>query len=283
MFGYITVNQQELKLKEFDRYRSVYCGLCHALKMNYGRTGQLLLNYDMTFLALLLQALYEPEEKTRRCRCAVHPLKKHPEISGEALDYAADMTVLLAAEKAADDWNDDRSISAWMMTKALKKKVSEVRERYPRQASCLKEMIRLLGEAEKNHESDIDRISGFTGLFLSEIYVWREDEWQEDLRRLGFYLGKFIYLMDAYEDLEEDRRKGRYNLLLEAEAAEKCMPDAQQMMMTMMAGASAAFERLPIVQDAQILRNILYSGVWLRYAAVRDRRSRQEKKKETQQ
>ena len=97
MFGYITVCQKELKIKDFDLYRSYYCGLCHALKKQYGRTGQMLLNYDMTFLAILLSALYEPEEETVKARCIPHPVRKHEERFCDVTRYAADMNVFVLA------------------------------------------------------------------------------------------------------------------------------------------------------------------------------------------
>ena len=109
MFGYITVNQQELKIREYDMYRSYYCGLCHALKKRYGRIGQLLLNYDMTFAAMILSSLYEPETEENKRRCIPHPVLPHMERTNEAVGYAADMTVLLAYQKAEDDWHDDRN------------------------------------------------------------------------------------------------------------------------------------------------------------------------------
>ncbi len=99
-----------------------------------------------------------------------------------------------------------------------------------------------------------------------------EDEWQESLRTMGFFLGKFIYLMDAYEDVEEDMEKGRYNPLIRKFSD----PDFEEEMKTtltmMMAGCCKEFEKLPILENAEILRNILYSGVWYRYEMVSQKR-----------
>ena len=85
MFGYVTINKPELKIKDFDTYQSFYCGLCHSLKTNYGRLGQATLSYDMTFLALLLSGLYEPETTLDSHGCIVHPLSKHPTSKNEYL------------------------------------------------------------------------------------------------------------------------------------------------------------------------------------------------------
>ena len=96
MFGYIYVNEQELKVREYAAYRSFYCGLCRNLHQRYGRMAQMMLNYDLTFLALLLTGVYEPETLQETHRCAVHPMKKHPMVMNDAVSYAADMCVLLS-------------------------------------------------------------------------------------------------------------------------------------------------------------------------------------------
>ena len=268
MFGYITIYQKELKIKDYDLYRSYYCGLCHALKKQYGRTGQMLLNYDMTFLAVLLSSLYEPEEKTGMARCIPHPVRAHQERSGEVFRYAADMTVLLAREKALDDWTDEKKLPAKALASLLKRRAGRAGETWKRQKSSLRENVAALSEAERNGEFDIDRMAGYTGRFLGEIFVWKEDIWEQHLRRLGYYLGKFIYLRDAWEDREKDRKKGSYNLFLSNAQHGKEYTDRQvlDMLTDTMAHACAAFERLPVVECADILRNILYAGVWSGFA-----------------
>ena len=110
MFGYIVINQSEMKFKEYDVYRSYYCGLCQSLKERYGVLGQLSLNYDMTFILMLLTGLYEPEEQEAQCRCVAHPLEKHPTRRNLFTDYVADMTVLFSCYKAEDDWEDEHSL-----------------------------------------------------------------------------------------------------------------------------------------------------------------------------
>ena len=100
---------------------------------------------------------------------------------------------------------------------------------------------------------------------LAELYVMREDVYARDLRELGFYLGKFIYLCDCYEDIEHDIKKQNYNPLIERSKREAFAAECEQMLSDMMARASMAFERLPLLEDAEIKRNILYSGVWLRF------------------
>ena len=120
--------------------------------------------------------------------------------------------------------------------------------------------------------------AGLTGEMLGEIFAWRNDEWSSDLRRMGFYLGKFIYLMDAYEDLEQDLKKGCYNPFLHLSKEPDFEEKAEHILTMMMANCCRAFERLPILSYTDILRNILYSGVWTRYNLVKQKRADLQKK-----
>ena len=108
MFGYVTVNKPEIKFKDFDMYRSFYCGLCRELRERYGIPGQVSLTYDMTFVVLLLSGLYEPPTRKGKSRCAVHPLKAQPVRKNEVTEYCADMNVILSYYKCMDDWQDER-------------------------------------------------------------------------------------------------------------------------------------------------------------------------------
>ena len=293
MFGYVTVNRPEMKVKELELYRSYYCGLCHALHERYGRRGQLLLSYDGTFLAILLTGLYEPKEKERKTRCVVHPMVKHREKKNRYIEYAADMNVMLAYRKAIDDWRDERRESARLTAMLLHGDYCRIRSRYPRQDRSLTRNIRALHRMEEQYASGagtaatesalsdterlsrilsgIDRAAGYTGNFFAALCVPNKDRWAKDLYQTGFYLGKFIYLMDAYDDLEEDEKSGRFNVLsglrrLDGEHFDSLL---KEMLLDTAAYCCRSFERLPIVKDVELLRNILYSGIWVRFNQIR--------------
>ena len=300
MFGYVTVNRPELKVKELELYRSYYCGLCAELHRRYGRKGQLLLSYDCTFLLILLTGTYEPEETEKLRRCIVHPAIVHRETSSRFTEYAADMNVLLAWLKAADDWRDEHKKSAKLLAMLLRRDYLKIREKYPRQEKAVRENIKALYREEKRqakcgHDPDsagaadsetvsrilerIDKTAGYTGRFLGELCVVENDRWAEDLRGTGFYLGKFIYLIDAYDDLEEDRKSGNYNVLLELERAipESFEEYVKEILLDTAACCCRRFERLPIVKDVELLRNILYSGIWVRFHQIRSGEERGKK------
>ena len=256
MFGYIIVNKQELKFREFDVYQSYYCGLCQSLKERFGRRGQLTLSYDMTFVALLLSALYDEPVESSTCKCVAHPFEAHATSRSVFTDYAADMNLLLSYYKCLDDWTDERKWKGRLRAAALRGRDKMVEARYPEKAEHIYTLLEHIHLYEKAQEPD------------------------DDLRRMGFFLGKFIYLMDAYEDMEKDEKDGNYNVFLlrrkklsDDEAFEQ---EAYQILQMMMAECSRIFEKLPILEHAEILRNILYSGVWCRYEMIQKKRKQKD-------
>lgn len=275
MFGYVVVNKQEMKFKEFDLYQSYYCGLCQKLKEQYGKRGQLTLSYDLTFVILLLTSLYEPDTAADVCKCIAHPFEKHPTRINEFTGYAADMNLLLSYYKCLDDWQDEHKVGRKLMADSLQRKCRKIAEEYPHKAEVIRQMLQELYQCEKRQGTDIDEISGYFGEIMSEIFACREDEWTKELRRMGFFMGKFIYLMDAYEDMEKDRKKNNYNPFLLKESQENFEEYVGSILTMMMAECSKSFERLPIVENTEILRNVLYSGVWCRYEMVRRKRAQE--------
>lgn len=278
MFGYIIVNKAEMKFKEFDVYQSYYCGLCRSLKDKYGMLGQMTLNYDMTFVYILLSSLYEPETKFLDTKCVIHPFEKHCVRTNFISEYIADMNVLMSYYKCMDDWEDNRNPYKLMFGKLLEGKACDRPRIYQDKIKTINILMHDLKIAELENKQEIDTMAGLFGNVMSNIVSCREDEWTETLQRLGFYLGKFIYLLDAYEDIEEDIKKHRFNPLLNKYDSPDFEEDCRIILMMMMSECCKEFEKLPILENVEILRNILYSGVWTRYELVRGKRSHDSKK-----
>lgn len=279
MFGYVVMNKPEIKFKDFDLYRSFYCGLCRELKDRYGISGQISLTYDMTFVVILLSALYEPPTRKGTTRCIIHPVRKQPVRRNAVTGYAADMNVLLTYHKCRDDWEDEKKAMALGYSKVLQGKVRKLDKKYPEKSRRIQELLKELSEIEKAGEHDIDKMSGCFGRIMEEIFAWKQDVWENSLRRMGFFLGKFIYLLDAYDDVEEDVKNKDYNPFAEKYTMEGFEGEVRQILMMMMAETCREFEKLPIIKYGDILRNILYSGVWCRFEEV-SRKRREEREKE---
>ncbi|MCD7839057.1 MAG: DUF5685 family protein [Erysipelotrichaceae bacterium] len=272
MFGYVVVNKQELKFKEYDIYQSYYCGLCQTLKDKYGISGQISLNFDMTFLALLLSSLYEPDSQIVNNRCFLHPIKKRQKCFNVYVDYSAMMTILLSYYKCDDDWRDDKAINKLAYAKLLKKGFNKIKEQYPYKVEVMEKELKQIHIYENNGEATIDELAGCFGRIFGNIFVAKGDEWQDILYEMGFYLGKFIYIMDAYDDIERDVKKHTFNPLINYMNNDDFDDKSYELLEMMISKATLAFEILPIIENAEILRNILYSGVWSRYNLRRNKR-----------
>ena len=278
MFGYVVMNKPEIKFKDFDMYRSFYCGLCRELKERYGLSGQITLTYDMTFVILLLSGLYEPPTKKGLTRCIVHPVRRQPVRKNAITEYASDMNIFLTYYKCKDDWNDERSILGLAFGKLLERKEKKSEKLWSKKVQTIVSCLDELSELEKENATDIDRVSGCFGRIMAEIFAYREDVWEPTLRRMGFYFGKFIYLLDAYDDVEEDVKKGNYNPFSKDYIIKGFDDRVKSMLMMMMAETCREFEKLPIIKYTDILRNILYSGVWCRFENVSGKRKKEQEK-----
>lgn len=278
MFGYVMLNKPEIRFREYDEYRSYYCGLCRELKEQFHIAGQLTLTYDMTFVLLLLDGLYEPPVQKGKSCCAVHPLKKQLIRKSGVTEYAAAMNLLLSYYKCMDDWTDERKISRLAFAGALKNGESKVEKKYPEKAKAIRELLNELSEMEKAGEKNIDRVSGCFGSILAEVLAYKQDMWEPSLRKIGFYLGKFIYILDAYEDIEKDMKNGNYNPFCEVYIMDTFEKDVRHMLLMMMAEVGREYEKLPIFRHGDLLRNILYSGVWCRYTTISEQRKKQQEK-----
>lgn len=267
MFGYVIPNETALSPEQRARYRTAYCGLCRRIGARYGLRGRLTLSYDLTFLNLLLCSLYEGEsECVRECRrCPAHPIGKTELRYSEPTDYCADLSVALHYYSAKDKWQDERSLLGLGGEKLLENARVQAEQNQPRACAAIRESLAQLAEYEAAGSEDLDAVSGCFGALMAELFDYKQDVWSPELRSLGFHLGKYIYLLDAYDDLARDERKNAYNPLKSLRAEPGYEDEMKEIFDLLMAECARAFERLPCVEDADLLRNILYSGVWLKY------------------
>ena len=225
----------------------------------------------MAFLALLLMSLYEPEETSGKNACLAHPLSRREWVENPYTRYAADMNVALAYYNALDDYEDEGKLTAKTLCKVFGKELDRIRETYPRQCRAIAEGIRELNDLERENCQNPDIPAGSFGRLMGELLAYEEDLWAPTLRQMGHALGRFIYLLDAAVDYRRDKRKGKYNPYLAMGTGED-WPRWEEYLVLAMGKCTAEFEKLPLVQDKQVLDNILYSGVWGNYKRKKERR-----------
>lgn len=269
MFGYVKVNKMDLTFREYEHYRGYYCGLCKYLKDNHGKISRLSLNYDITFLILVLTSVYRPKSSVIEEGCIVNPFKKKKKITNEITEYAASMNVLLTYYKLEDNLRDDNGIKDKLAYSIYKKKLKLAYEKYPKKSDTIKAQLDNLYKLEKENNTNIDMVSNTFGNLMAEIFAYKEDEFEYDLRRIGFNVGKYIYILDAYEDLEKDYKKGRYNPFIEYINKKDELKTRVDKLISMSLGMlSNSIDNLDIKINRGIIENIVYSGVYLRYQNI---------------
>lgn len=263
MFGYVMAAADKLTPAEEARYKAAYCGLCHKLSALF-KPGRLLLSFDMTFLNILLDSAYEPQIEQGERLCLMHPFKRRLCQTSQNTAYAADMTLLLAYNKAIDDINDDHSAGAKLMKAALNKPYAAICEKYANKADIIDARLNELYSIEQRNRPgvDTDAAANCFGALLGEIFA--QGDMAARLRPFGESLGRFIYIMDAWDDAAADKKRGRYNPLADTPTFEE---DTAALLNALMVRCTAEFEKLPLQKDMELMRNILYSGVWTRYNA----------------
>ena len=281
MFGYVTIDKLELKFKDYYLFRSYYCGVCRDLKKQDGNVAQATLGYDMTFLALLLSGLYDTQTTEESFRCVAHPFSKRTSRRNEFTSFAADMNLLMVYHKCLDDWIDEKKYTRRIYAALISRRVKRVEKKYPEKAAAIAGIF----EEERRFEQstghdikepvgcDIDESAAFFGRVMAELFSYKDDMWREDLHRMGFFLGKYIYLLDAYDDIYEDARRGSYNPFAEIYEEPDFDTRVEEILRLMISDSALAFERLPIDENMEILRNIIYSGIWKKFEDVKAKRT----------
>lgn len=272
MFGYVLANSASLDKDQVARYRACYCGLCRTIRSRHGQLCRLSLTYDMTFLILLLDSLYEPETENGKNRCMVHPVNRQLWRCSQWTDYAADMNVALAYYNCLDDWQDDRNVPKYAYAQTLRPAYRRIQKQWPEQCALIEQCLAELTELEGAKSADLDGAAHCFGRLMAGLFHVKDDFWSDTLGRVGDTLGQFIYVMDAAMDEEEDAKKGRYNPI-SAFRKQYGDFDVIQALTILMGDCTMAFETLPLEQDLDLLRNILYSGVWTRWAAAHQEHS----------
>lgn len=264
MFGFVGADAAALSEEQKTRYGQVYCGICRQIRLQCGSSARLSLSYDMAFLALLLMSLYEPAEESGKRACGFHPVKPRPWLDNEIIKYAAHMNVALAYYNCLDDWQDDRSLISGSAALLLKRSYRKTKKLYPEKCEAIEACIKELSELEKENCVNPDLPAGCFGQLMGQLFMYKEDLWSDSLKQMGDALGRFIYLADAAADYSRDMKKGSYNPFI-AMGKQQDWDAFNEYLTAIMGRCTKYYEHLPLVQDKEILDNILYSGIWIKY------------------
>ena len=278
MYGYIRPDIGELRINEYRRFRSAYCGLCEALRQRYGVLARFLIGYDMTFLALLSLS---PETLNRSPETAIehsaahspsaaNPLRKQPCICGmtELFD-AADYTVILAYQKMQDDAADEkgfRSIRARLALRLLRSRCRKAAARQPKFDENVRQCLSQLAAVEERGSASLDEAADCFARLMAFPADRLADEMQRRLQsEILYHVGRTVYILDAADDYSDDRKNGRYNPLClrfgsEVMTAEEKAEIRATLNLSLSRAMSAA-ALLPESAWTPIIENILSRGV----------------------
>lgn len=261
MFGYIRIDEAELKVKELRAYQGYYCGLCRELS-KYSHISKSMLTYDCTFLYIMLGALTEEIPSVRVRRCLGRMLKKRAEVTESAAEYAAAVNVMLAAHKLLDDKADGKKLRGAMFV-LIRKDYEKACAKYPALAGEVKSSLEEQFALEARGETSIDvAADSFAKLLAAICKNSSVCKGNAEFERVGYHLGRWLYLIDAFDDIDSDKEEGGYNpFLLNGLDKQSGKERAAYNLFSSLNMMAQAYETLPFVKHKSILDNIIYGGL----------------------
>ena len=273
MLGYVKAFKPEMKIKDYELYRGVYCSLCRALGRNYSPIAQLFLSYDFAFAAVLRLAVQQGCCSFSQKRCQYNPAKKCMICSArEELDYCSHAVIITVFYKVLDNLHDkgmkSRIIAAliypivWLMHRKAARLAPDVDK-------IIGESMKMQAETEKKKSAGIDEAAHPSADALGRVIALGFDENRaQNLYSLGYMVGRFVYILDAADDLESDIRSGNYNPFREefgdidnSATRERFAERAEQMLNLTHSGALDALDGTEKNRFEDILENIVFDGL----------------------
>lgn len=271
MFGYIRAAKPELRMKEYELYKAVYCSLCRELGKSYGIFSRFTLSYDFTFLALLEMALKENCSGIKKGRCVFNPLKQCNYCKdSDSFKMPSAAAMIMLYYKLRDNIKDEKGIKKLgyafilpIFSRAHKKAA----EKYPDIEKTVFGYIEAQNAVEAENCAQIDRAADPTAKALAEILTHCSDDLSQKriLERIGYCLGRYIYILDAACDYSDDIKKNSYNVLRNTVSGQqlgnKEKSEISKQLFMCLNEAGKAFELLDIKRYKSILGNIIYLGL----------------------
>jgi hypothetical protein len=274
MFGYVKAHAPELRMAEYEYYRGTYCGLCRAMGKCTGQCSRLALSYDFAFLALVKLALSRQEVTFKQKRCLAHPLKKRNSMEANAvLCNSAYSAALLSYHKLKDDISDEKGLKrlfAYLLilpARRMRKKALK-QDGFKTLDLSISEHLKKLSVYEATNGESVDTPAEIFGALLSDIVSFGYEGIEERLaKNIGYHIGKWIYIVDALDDLSDDLKKDRYNpfaKMYKRELDDRELSMVADALKNELASAEAAFDLIDYGNNyrlSETIKNIIYLGM----------------------
>ena len=275
MFGYVKAYKPYMRIYEYEIYRSVYCSVCKRLSREYGFVTRLPLSYDIAFLGLMELSLKESRIKVCKERCPLHPIRKTVCLrSDKDLDLTCAASVMLTYHKLRDDMADKgvlKKAAAMALLPFFKKANRQAEKRYPDLSDKISSAMKQQSEIERRKSDSLDEAAHPTALMMQAVFseLAADDEQREKLGRFGYLLGRFVYICDALDDLDDDLRTGGYDPLIEkfckngfdSEVKKQITAFCRDSIMLTLGALSEVYVDLHPMRYKDITDNIIYLGL----------------------
>lgn len=281
MFGYVYPFKPDLKIRHYNTFKSYYCSLCHEIKKNYGNIPRISINFDTTFMAILLDSFSNNKHSIEKKICIIHPVEKKLIVkNNSSINYASHITMILTHNKIIDDINDENNLFSKIVLPISNKYIKKL----PNYLKNLNEVIFNQLNDLKNLEDSkkklsIDEFSHPFGNVIKNIFEFygKTNNFPENdlqyLKNLGYNLGKWIYIIDAFNDLEKDIKNNSFNPILNLEDTIKKdeititefktqIKDKFSSLLTYInLKCLENFQKLSLVKNYDLIENILQLGM----------------------
>lgn len=271
MYGYVIPDKNTLKTQDFVLYRAFYCGLCKSIGRQFGQLPRYTTNYDFTFYSVFLHDCMSADVTIGEEKCVGNPFRKKAVIKDSALlDKIAAVNVILAYYKAEDGVRDGEGVKMRVARRMLKRPFQKAARLLPEIEEIARTRYEALQALEKADFCGVDRVADCFASMLRDITKALLGDGTDSYKEgVAYNLGKFVYLTDALDDIDEDFKKKRYNPLLKEFAdfdgreafIAAHYDDLSFMLTSTLNRAIADFNNIRFTQSYDLMKNILYSGM----------------------
>lgn len=272
MFGYVKTDKPEMKIKEYEAYRGLYCSLCKAMGKHFGLLSRLTLSYDITFLLLSRLSFSGTLPSFESGRCPFNPSKKCNYCcnADEELRYAAAVSMMLFYHKVRDNIADGsafKKLAMYLILPWATVKYKKALKMYPEVAEITETCMAGQRETENKNSSITDEAAHCSAEALGRITAYNMDDPEKHVYRFGYGIGKWVYLTDAFDDIEKDIKSGSYNVfvnkynLTKAEVSDEIKNEITGTINMSSDVFISAYENIRNKTLSPITENIIYEGM----------------------
>lgn len=272
MFGYVRTDKGELKVREYELYRGLYCTLCKQLSKRYGVLSRLILSYDMTFLALVRLSEKGISPKFKGGRCPFNPAKRCNYCTNAEDEYAfvCAAAILMFYYKVKDNISDSpffKRLLFFLLLPFAAIKRKKAKKLFPQLDSLISDCLQKQAETERKNTSSPDEAAHNSADALGKIFSFGFEEKKKELYFFGYFVGRWVYLMDALDDIEKDIKNCSFNVFVNKYSlTSKTLPEEvkheiQSTLNQSSAEAVKAFKSTNCTALSEIIENVLYGGM----------------------